>query len=120
MLKLTTAITPAMIPTQSGVLLDSKERGNTGRTATLSSTHMKSKKNTGKATAMAIANRSWDIGTAPPLRDNSCNNAPIDSSKVIDPPKSSWASALRVEWLWAMLCGTMINTSIRAMMASGT
>lgn len=54
MLKLTMAITPAIIPTHKGVLRVKRERGSTGLLATLSSTKIKMRKKTGKMTAIAI------------------------------------------------------------------
>lgn len=71
MLKLTMAITPAIIPTHRGVLRVKRVSGSTGLLATLSSTKTKMTKKTGKMTAMAILNGSCAIDPEPPVRDKS-------------------------------------------------
>jgi hypothetical protein len=77
MLKLTIAITPAMIPTQRGVRRVSKESGRTGIGATRNSTYTKAIKKRGNVTAIAILKGSRENASVDPIRDNNWSKAPI-------------------------------------------
>lgn len=79
MLKLTMAMTPLMIPMQSGTRLFNNVNGRTGTRAKHSSTKMKTAKKPAEARAKGTAEF-----PDPRLR----RRHPIESNSVNDPPKS--------------------------------